>query len=376
MPVYKDKNGKWYAMTRYTDFTGERKQKCQRGFETKREAAAWEAQFRLKKRADVDMTLNSFFELYSQDIKPRLKENTWMTKESIIRGKILPYLGERKLSEITAKDIVDWQNAIRRLPGINGGVLSSTYLKTIHNQMSAMFNHAIRYYQLPLNPARIAGGIGKEESREMKFWTKEEYLKFAEVMMEKPIYYYAFEVLYWTGIREGELLALTPGDFDFERRTLRINKSYQRLKGRDVITSPKTDAGVRVIAIPGFLCEEMKDCLRMFYHIDSTERIFRMTKKGLFNSMKSGSEKAGVPKIRVHDLRHSHVSLLINQGFTAFEIGKRIGHSGERITYHYAHLFPSKQTHMADFLDSQWEQGRNSGKDSKRTNREGEKNVS
>ncbi len=376
MPVYKDKNGKWYVMARYTDFTGERKQKCQRGFETKREAAAWEAQFKLKKRADVDMTLNSFYELYSQDIKPRLKENTWVTKESIIRGKILPYLGERKLSEITAKDIVDWQNAIMDLPGSDGKTLSPSFLKSIHAQLSAMFNHAIRYYQLPLNPARIAGGIGKEESKEMKFWTKEEYLKFAEVMMEKPIYYYAFEVLYWTGIREGELLALTPGDFDFKKHILRINKSYQRLKGRDVITSPKTDAGVRMIAIPGFLCEEMKDCLKMFYHIEETDRIFRMTKHGLFKNIKYGSEKAGVPRIRVHDLRHSHVSLLINQGFTAFEIGKRIGHSGERITYHYAHLFPSKQTDMADFLDSQWEQGRNSGKDSKNTNRGGEKNVS
>ena len=101
-----------------------------------------------------------------------------------------------------------------------------------------------------------------------------------------------------------------------------------------------------------------------------------MSKHGLFKNIKYGSEKAGVPRIRVHDLRHSHVSLLINQGFTAFEIGKRIGHSGERITYHYAHLFPSKQTDMADFLDSQWEQGRNSGKDSKNTNRGGEKNVS
>ena len=253
MPAYKDKNGSWYVMVRYTDWRGEKKQKCQRGFETKRDALAWEAQYRLKKRADIDMTLDSFYELYKEDVRPRLKENTWITKESIIEGKILPYLGKRKLSEITAKDIVDWQNTVMQLPGIDGKPLSPSFLKSVHAQLSAMFNHAIRYYQLPVNPARTAGSIGKEESKEMKFWTKEEYLKFAEVMMDKPIYYYAFEVLYWTGIREGELLALTPEDFDFEKKTLRINKSYQRLKGKDVITTPKTDAGVRVIAIPDFL---------------------------------------------------------------------------------------------------------------------------
>ena len=353
MPAYKDKNGTWYAMVRYTDWRGEKKQKCQRGFETRRDALAWEAQFKLQKRADIDMTLESFYELYKEDIKPRLKENTWITKESIIEGKILPYLGKRKLSEITAKDIVDWQNAVMQLPGTGGKPLSPTFMKSIHAQLSAMFNHAIRYYQLPVNPARVAGSIGKEEFKEMKFWTKEEYLKFAEVMMDKPIYYYAFEVLYWTGIREGELLALTPEDFDFERKTLRINKSYQRLRGKDVITTPKTDAGVRMIAIPDFLCEEMKDCLKLYYDIQSSDRIFPMTKYGLCRNMESGSKAAGVKRIRIHDLRHSHVSLLINQGFSAFEIGKRVGHSSEKVTYRYAHLFPNKQTDMAEFLENQ-----------------------
>lgn len=355
MPVYKDKNGKWYVMLRYTDWTGKKKQKCQRGFSKKSEAAEWEKEFKLQKRANVDMTLESFYELYEQDVKPKLKENTWLTKQSIIESKILPYLGKRKLSDISAKDIVDWQNTVRKLPGTNGNTVSESYMRTIHNQLSAMFNHAIRYYGLQINPAQRAGSMGKAESREMKFWTKEQYLKFAEAMMERPIYYYAFEVLYWTGVREGELLALTPEDFDFEGKMLRINKSFQRIKGQDVITSPKTEAGNRVIAIPAFLCEEIKDCLKMFYHIQPSDRIFHLSKSKLCSAMERGSNKAGVPRIRVHDLRHSHVSLLINQGFSAFEIGKRVGHSGEKITYHYAHLFPNKQLDMADFLEREWQ---------------------
>ena len=99
--------------------------------------------------------------------------------------------------------------------------------------------------------------MGTKKNREMLFWTKEEYLKFAEVMMDKPQFYYAFEMLYWCGIREGELLALTPADFDFKKGTVSINKSYQRLNGRDVITTPKTEKSNRIITMPQFLIEEI-----------------------------------------------------------------------------------------------------------------------
>lgn len=205
MPVYKnEKNGTWYVMVRYMDWKGERKQKCQRGFATKREAQEWERQFQLQKKADIDMTLESFCKMYEADVRPRLKENTWLTKESIIQSKILPYLGKRKLSEITAKDVIDWQNEMHSQKGKTGKPVSPTYLKTIHGQLSSIFNHAIRYYDLNINPAKKAGTMGMEESKEMLFWTKEEYLKFAEAMMDKPISYYAFEMLYWCGIREGD----------------------------------------------------------------------------------------------------------------------------------------------------------------------------
>ena len=195
----------------------------------------------MQKQADVNMTFESFAQLYEKDMKPKLKLNTWLTKESIIQKKILPYFGKRKLSEITAKDVMDWQNAIRGLTDAKGKTLFPLPIsKTVHNQLSALFNHAVRYYGLQVNPAAKAGNMGVEERREMLFWTKEEYLKFADAMMDKPLSYYAFEMLYWCGIREGELLALTPTDFDFEAGTVSISKSYQRLKGKDVITTPKT----------------------------------------------------------------------------------------------------------------------------------------
>ena len=187
----------------------------------------------------------------------------------------------------------------------------------------------------------------------MSFWTKEEYLQFAEAMMDKPQSYYAFELLYWCGIREGELLALTPADFDLEKGILSITKSYQRLKGRDVITEPKTPKSVREIRMPDFLTEEIRDYLKSLYGVQPDERIFDMTKSSLHHEMDRGAKEAGVKRIRIHDLRHSHISLLIDMGFSAVAIADRVGHESIDITYKYAHLFPSKQDEMAGRLNAE-----------------------
>ena len=204
MAIYKNDNGTWYVMIRYQDWTGARKQKCKRGFSTRKEAADWELQFKLQKKASVDMTMESFCTMYEEDVRPSLKQSTWLTKENIIQKKILPYLGKRKVSEITAKDVMDWHNQMRKLKTKTGKPLSPTYLKTIHGQLSTIFNHAVKYYDLSTNPARKAGAPGEEEGKEMLFWTKEEYKRFAEEMMDKPLSYYAFQLLYWCGIRSGD----------------------------------------------------------------------------------------------------------------------------------------------------------------------------
>ena len=255
------------------------------------------------------------------------------------------------MSNITAQQIITWQNDLMNYKDENGKTLSPVYLKTINNQLSAIFNHAVKYYNLRENPCKKAGSMGKKKNREMLFWTKEEYLKFAEVMMDKPLSYYAFEMLYWCGISEGELLALTPADFDFEKNTVSINKSYQRLNGQDLITTPKTEKSNRIIKMPQFLADEMKDYLKMLYDVGENERMFAITKSYLHREMDRGSKEAGVKRIRIHDIRHSHVSHLIDMGFSAIAIADRVGHESIDITYNYAHLFPSKQTEMADKLN-------------------------
>lgn len=293
MAVYKEeKTNTWRAVYRYTDWNGERKQTQKRGFKTKREAQAWEREQLNKTSADLDMTFKSFVDLYTADMKTRLKENTWATKDHIIRTKLLPYFSRLKMCNITAQQIITWQNEMLNHKDENGKPYSPVYLKTVHNQLSAIFNHAVRYYNLRENPCKKAGSMGKKKNREMMFWTKEQYLKFAEVMMDKPLSFYAFEMLYWCGIREGELLALTPADFDFEKRTVSINKSYQRLNGEDLITTPKTEKSNRVITMPQFLAEEIQDYIKMLYGIGPDDRMFTVTKSYLHREMDRGAQRS------------------------------------------------------------------------------------
>ena len=364
MAVIKNtKNNTWEVRTYYMDWTGERKQKTKRGFAKKSEAQEWERSFKLKCDQNLDMKFEDFVEVYLNDIKLRLKRNSFLTKEHIIRTKILPYFKKKKLQDIRPSDIIQWQNEIMKKTKDNGEAFSPVYLKTIHNQMSAILNHAVNLYGLNANVARKAGGMGKEKSREVEFWTQGDYQKFIEEVADKEISFYAFEMLYWTGIREGELLALTKSDFDFKKGTLTIDKSYQRLEGEDIITTPKTEKSNRTIIMPDFLCIEMKEYIKSLYGYRKHDRIFQISKSYLHHEMDRGAAAAGIRRIKIHGLRHSHISLLIHLGYSPLAIGERVGHEAVDITYRYAHLFPTVQSDMANKLNQEREELINVGEE-------------
>lgn len=318
MAVYKDKQrGTWYVSIMYTDWTGKQARKLKRGFTTKKEAQDWQMHFKLQKANSLDMTFGDFCKIYEQDVKPKVRYNTWCSKEHIIETKLLPYFEEMTMREITPRDIIQWQNEMREASTKNGEPYAGTYLKTLQAQLSCIFNHAVRFYSLPNNPVRVAGALGQHDSDEMKFWTKEEYMKFIPTMASKTYSYMAFELLYWCGIRMGELRALTPADFDFDNNTLSITKSYQRIQGEDIITKPKTKKSIRTVVMPEMVANEMKDFIESLYGIGPDDRLFPLSKSYLHHEMDRGVKESGVKRIRIHDLRHSHVSLLIDMGFSA-----------------------------------------------------------
>lgn len=353
MKAEKDpKTGTWLIQYRYTDWQGNRKKSTKRGFATKREADEWLRKFLVTQQADFNMLFEDFLKIYYADMETRLREHTMRTKKYIIDLKILPYFGKLKLSEITAPDIRKWQNELLQQD------YAPTYIKTIHNQLSAIFNYAVKYYDLPNNPCRKAGSVGKKQADEMQFWTQEEFAKFLDAVMNKRQSYMAFMTLFWTGMRLGELLALTVADIDCEKRTISITKSYQRISGRDIITEPKTPKSKRVITIPQFLLVDLQDYIGSMYGAQGEDRLFPITKYYLEHEMQRGIKGSDVKRIRLHDLRHSHASMLVEMGFSPLEIANRLGHEKIETTLNtYSHLYPNKQEKLADKLDTVYQEG-------------------
>ena len=353
MKAEKDpKSGKWLIQYRYTDWQGNRKKSTKRGFSTKREAEEWLRKFLVTQQADFNMLFEDFLKIYYADMETRLREHTMRTKKYIIDLKVLPYFGKLKMNEIKAPDIRKWQNELI------GQGYAQTYLKTINNQVAALFNYAVKYYDLPNNPCRKAGSMGKSNADEMNFWTQEEFSKFIDALMNKHQSYMAFMILYWTGIRIGELLALTVDDVDFEKRTIRISKSYQRISGKDIITEPKTPKSKRIITIPQFLVLDLQDYIGSMYGAQKEDRLFPVTKYYLEHEMQRGIKESGVKRIRLHDLRHSHASMLVEMSFSPLEIADRLGHEKIETTLNtYSHLYPNKQEKLADRLDTEYQEG-------------------
>lgn len=345
MPATRD--GKtWRSQFYYEDWQGVRHKKNKRGFKTKAEAEEWERNFRQQQRKDLDINFENFVEIYFADVENRLRESTIKNKRYVFDLKVTPYFKKKKMCEIKTSDIRAWQNEL-----IKQGY-APTYLKSINNQLAALFNYAVRYYDLKDNPCRKAGSIGKSKADDMEFWTKQEFKQFLPSMDKKPEARMAFMLLYWTGMRIGELLALTYEDIDLEKRIISICKSYQRLDGKDVITPPKTPKSNRKITIPPFLAEELKEYCSHLYGIMPNERMFRFTKSYMEHEIVRGIKETGVKRIRIHDLRHSHASLLVELGFQPLAIAERLGHEKIETTLNtYSHLYPNKQAELADVLD-------------------------
>ena len=294
----KDPNGTWRIQYRWMDWAGTKKKSQKRGFKTKKEAEEWYAHFMLQQSSDPTMTLADFWEIYKADMEKRLRKTTMKQKEYVMNDKILPYFGKTPINEITAPMIRKWQGEMMEKG------FKPTYLKTIHNQLSAILNYAVNFYDLRSNPCRKAGSMGKSKADERPYWTLEEFQKFSDAIMDKQDSWIAFQILFWTGMRIGELLALQVKDIDFEQGTITVDESLTRLDGEDLITAPKTESSVRVITIHKELQEELKEYIATSYHVRPGTRLFA----GRTKEMKRGIKMSGVKKITVHCTRHSHAS--------------------------------------------------------------------
>ena len=344
MPVYKDEQrGSWYCCFYYTDWQGTKKRKIKRGFAKQKEAKEYERNFLDKVQSNTQMTMLSLTTLYIEDMQNRLRQSTMSNKKYLIDTKILPYFSKMKISDIKPTTVRHWQNELMSQD------FSDTYLKTINNQLCAILNYAVKYYGLKENPCHKPGSMGRKNANEMQFWTRNEFNTFINNVNDIQAYN-AFLILYWCGLRVGELLALTKNDIDFNNKTLSVNKSYQRINSQDIISEPKTPKSNRILALPDFLCKELKNYIGQLY--DDNARLFQISKHSLYKEMRKGCQQSGIKRIRVHDLRHSHASLLIELGFSPLLIAERLGHENIETTLNtYSHLYPHKQAELANTLN-------------------------
>lgn len=261
MPQYKYpvKQGfKWMCKFNYTDpKSGDVKTEYKRGFATKRDAKQYEEDFleNLTKSAEpsdieYDRTFGDVFQEYLMSHKRAdIKESTLETKFNIFNKHIFPTFENVPVKSITDDDIAEWQKKIKRFVLPNGKKLSEAYLRTIQSQFNSIINYANDKGYLKANPLADIKNMGIKDKR-VEFWTPEEYEKFVYFAMEYPQYYYAYEVLYWCGLREGEMLALTLNDVDFTEGVISVTKTFTHLNGRDIISTPKTPSSVRKVSMP------------------------------------------------------------------------------------------------------------------------------
>ncbi|ACQ53835.1 site-specific integrase [Clostridium botulinum] len=346
MAVYKnEERGTYFCTFYYTDWTGKRKRKKKEGFKKKKEAADFEREFLNKQKNNCDMNFKELSDLYLEHSKTRIRVTTFQVKEIIIKERILPYFKDMNVNNITPNNIRKWQNKLMSKD------YKQTYLKAVNKQLNAIFNFAIKYYNLNSNPALKAGPMGKKDSEGMQFWTLEEYKEFIKCV-DNPMCKLAFEILFWTGLRKGELEALTFSDIDTKNKIISITKTYTRINKKDIINPPKTPKSKRKVSISDFLCEDIENYKKKLYNFDKNERIFPVGRHILKNSMRDACEKSSVKEIRIHDLRHSHASLLIELGFSPLLIKERLGHENIQTTLDtYSHLYPNKGASIADKLD-------------------------
>ena len=214
------------------DWTGQRKQKKKMGFRLQKEAKQFEIDFLSTTAKNCDMSFGSMVDIYMEDCKARLKPTTYQGKEAVIAKHILPYFRHLRINDIQPMTVRRWQTDL-----INSSQnYKPTYLRTLNSQLSAIFNFAMKYYGLPSNPVQKSGTIGKKHSGLEQYWTVDEFKVFIEAISDKPMSVVIFNLLYWSGMRSGELLALTLNDFDFEVCTVSITKNYARMKA--IVKSP------------------------------------------------------------------------------------------------------------------------------------------
>ena len=364
MPIYKQKEKnkeglfKYKVRINYTDDYGKHKQLTRTAWGA---AAAKEMERKLilqlnNKETDSTITILQLYQEYNENTRYDVRQSTISTRDTVFEHHILPYIGSVKLSNLKTKQLTEWKNSV------NEKGLSLRTRKNIYANLRACLNYAVKMDYIISSPLDKVDNFkdAYHQEKDVDFYTPEEFLKFKTAALTAAEnsdfydYYVFFNLAYYTGARKGEIHALRWNCI--QNNQLSIYKSIsQKMKGDDVETPPKNKSSIRTIQLPLPLMQVLNE------HKKRQQKTIPNWKPtgfvcGYYRSLRDSSIEeenkkyamtANIKKIRIHDFRHSHASLLINNNINPLEVAHRLGHSNVTQTLKtYSHLFP-KETEKA-----------------------------
>ena len=362
-PIKKAENGTYYfrANLGRHPVTGKQIQKYRSGFATKKEARAEYSKLILSTEEELAMekkqpSFKQFInEIYLPWYKTQVKESTYKNRYSTIQ-KHFSYFYRMKVDEIEPIHVQSWQLKLAK-------TFSPNYVRIVQGMLCIAFDRAIILGLTNRNPARMVGNV-KSKKVKVDFWTLEEFKKVISLLYKGDYYehylFISFWVLFMTGLRIGEAAALQWDDIDFENKVLNVTKTlYYKSTEEYKFVDPKTQAGIRTIAIDSDTIKELKEWKEVQQKV-LKDCGFVLSYSGIPTSkhtLPRALEKlaglAGVHRIKIHALRHSHASLLISMGVNPLIIKDRLGHEKIQTTLGtYGHLYPNSNFEVAKQLDS------------------------
>lgn len=363
MSIYKDaKTGKWFFQVRYKTQEGKTKQAKRRGFDKKKDAQIAEHDFlqnlKLQANESDNMTFEELARAFMNYSVGRKKARTIKIQNNLIKTTLIPYFKTLNIHQITPKQIDEFYRSIIER-------YSNSSMKNIRRNLSAIMNFGVDFYNLNKNIVNIVELPKKEETIKLKYWTLEQFKEF-ESTLKTPIKIALFNVLFWSGMRKGEALALKISDIDFDNCMITIDKSWNG----DEVTSVKNSSSERCISVPNHVIDKIKHLIQYkkdkYKYVKKTDYLFTaynrnepMSPTSVNIYLKRGIEAAHLPYIRVHYFRHSHASMLINAGVSLYVVSRHLGHSDIQTTANiYGHLYPNTESEIAGILNKEYEQAK------------------
>ncbi|MCS5420265.1 MULTISPECIES: site-specific integrase [Psychrilyobacter] len=353
MSVYKDKlRNSWYVEVRYKSYNNEQKKKKKRGFKTKKDAKEWEIKFLSQEKETSSMLdFRQLAEIYLEDIQVRVKASTFARKKRVFSGKLVPYFKDKLIQDITPTAIKKWQNHELK------NEYTKSYFKTLQKELSAIFNYAVKFYGVKENPVKVTGGVQESpllrDKKDINIITPEIYKRFIREIktFDNSEISLIFSLLYYSGCRIGEVLALNTKDLNFDDGSININKTYSKIDKKGYITTPKTKSSIRVIKVPDFLMDDLKWYIDTLYDKE-VKRIFQVSRTNLHRRKNLTIKKLKLKQFSLHDFRHSHASILFQSGVNIVKISKRLGHESIKMTLDtYSHLVDTDENKVLEVLN-------------------------